>query len=336
MDINLFTAALRKEYLSSMQAVATPAPTDPFTLTVPSTARIERYPWMMPSPGFSRYMGRRRIAQLDQILYSVENAEYDASMGVPLRDIEDDILGGYKLRMSEMTQKAGKPWESRTVLTALANGADATKGICFDGSPFFNTTHNLGGYGAAPTNFTSGGGNKFAFTAAAADGGTYKFCVLIHDKSVAIKPLLFQMRKKPDFFTDAGTPESNKSRFAAYWLHGEGAAAYGYWNQAIQVTVTNMPTILELQSLMDGVEQAFRGFYLPIALDTDPKEYVHEQLTFSPENVSIVTCTQLSRLFSHILNEERIGISVAGSSAGFTNNIYYKGYGLVTTALLNS
>jgi len=88
MDITLFTAAMRGEFLKAMQAVAKPAPIDAFTTVVPSTARIENYAWMTPSPGISRYIGHRRYATLDQIRYTVPNLEFDGSISVALRDAD--------------------------------------------------------------------------------------------------------------------------------------------------------------------------------------------------------------------------------------------------------
>lgn len=334
MDINLFTAALRSEFLKSMQVVAKPAPIDKFTTTVPSTARIENYAWMTPSPGISRYLGRRRKAQLDQIKYTVENLEYDALLSVSLRDVEDDQIGGYKLRMSELSQKAGKPHESRTVLQALANGST---GVCFDGSTFFNDTHNLGGYASAVPSGFGGGANELTYDSAnTSDATTNVFIVLIHGEEQMLKPMIYQKRKPFELKTDAGTPSSEKARFADYWIHGESAASYGYWWNAVKVTITDTPSLLDIFTCIDGVRRTFRKFTLPTALPTDPVEYVHEQTEFNANTATIVTCTALEQLFNHALNEDRVGVSVAGSTAGITSNIYYKGFNLVTSALLDT
>ncbi len=334
MEINLFTAALRGEFIKAMQAVQRPAPYEPFTTIIPSTARIENYPWMTPGPGPSRYMGRRRKAQVDQIKYSVENVEYDATLSVPLRDIEDDQIGGYKMRMNEMTVKSGKPFESKLVLTALANGSSGT---CFDGSNYFATTHNLGGYPAtAPSSAFGGSGNALTMTATgSSDAVVHRFILMVHDDQTPLKPLILQKRKSPEFRTDAGSPASFKAKEADYWIDFELAAAYGYWWNSVQVVITNTPSLTEVFSIIDACRQQIRQFSLPRALPTDPIEYAHEQTQFSPATATIACSVGLEQLLNHALNEDRVGVSVAGSTGGITSNIYYRGFNLVTSNLLN-
>ena len=329
MDINLFTAAMRTEFLRSSQAVAEPAPVDKIITTVPSTARIENYSWMTPAPGISRYVGRRRKAQLDAIKYTVENREYDGTLTVPIRDIEDDQVGGYKIRMADLTKKAGAPFRSQLVLSHLANGGTAT---CFDGSAFFATSHTIGSAGSAPYGF-GGGGNALTYDAASNDGVTHRLIMLYHGGD--LKPLMFQNRKPAQFNTDAGTPASIKAKEADYWIDLEAAAAFGYWWDAVRVTITDTPTLTELFAIIDGCRQCFRRFQLPKALDTDPNEYPHEQTQFGADNTTIVCSTGLEQLLNHALNEDRVGVSVAGSTGGITSNIYYKKFGLIATNRLD-
>jgi phage major head subunit gpT-like protein len=330
MDINLFTVAMRAEFLRSMQAVAEPAPFEALATIVPSTARIENYAWMAPAPGISRYVGHRRLAGIDQTKYSVENLEYDGAFSVPLRDIEDDQVGGYKLRMNDLVTKANKPFQARLLFSTLAAGGATT---CFDGSNFFGTTHKLGSTGAIPGGF-GGGGNALTFTGSGnADGNVYQFDLLVHNGP--LRPLMFQNRKPPNFMTDAGTPQSSKQKKADYWIDLEAAAAFGYWWDAINVQITNLPTLIDLFTCIDGARQMMRRFYLPRALPTDPLERVHEQLQFSNKVATIVSDTHLEQLFNHLLYEDRVGVSVAGSTAGITSNIYYNRFGLVVTGYLD-
>jgi phage major head subunit gpT-like protein len=330
MQIDIFTAAMRSEFLKTMLAAATPAPYENFTTEIPSSARIENYAWMTPSPGIQRYLNRRRLAQLDQVKYTVENLEYDGSFSVKTRDIEDDIVGGYKLRMNDLTVKAKKPFVSRLVLTALAAGGT---NICFDGSNFFGTTHTLGTAAAAPLSFT-GGGNDLAFTSSnSSDGIVHTFCMLIHNG--AVKPLVYQNRKPAKFMTDAGTPQSEKAKKADYWIDLEAAPAYGYWWDAIRVKITNTPSLLDIFTCIDACRMTFRRFKLPKALLTDPDERVHEQTELRPDTTTIVCSTGLEQLFNHALFEDRVGVSVAGSTAGITSNIYYRGMSLVVSGFLD-
>lgn len=332
VDINLFTALMRSEFLRSMQATAKPAPYEEFTQEIPSTARLENYAWMTPAPGISKYLGKRRAAQLDQTKYTIPNVEYDGTLSVPTRDIEDDQVGGYKIRMGQLAEKAKKPFKSRLVLQNLADGKTNP---CFDGSAFFASTHNVGSAGTAPAGFT-GGGNLLAFTSAnSADAVVHRFAILVNKGSEGLPPLLYQNRKEAQLETDAGTPQSKKAKKADYWIDLEAAAGYGYWWDAILCEITNTPSLIDLFACIDACRRMFRTFQLPKALPTDPVERVHEQTQFNAENATIVTSTGLEQLFGHALNEDRVGVSVAGSTAGITSNIYYKSFGLVTTGYLD-
>jgi phage major head subunit gpT-like protein len=321
LDVNLFTAAMRTEFLRSMQAVAEPYDFEDFTEVVPSTARIENYAWMTPGPGLSRYVGHRRAAGLDQIRYSVENLEYDKTLSVPRRDVEDDQIGGYTRRVGQLAEEAGKPFQARLMMETLAKGNTL---LCFDGTNFFANVHNLGGYHAVPGGF-GGGGNNLTFTStSSADGVIHKFAFMVtKNPASGLKPMLYQNRKPAKLFTDAGTPAADKAKKYDYWVDLEAAAAFGYWWDAILVTITNTPSLLDLMVCLDAARQMIRRFTLPRALPTDPLQYVHGQIKFKG-NTIIVAGSTLEALFVHLLNEDRVGVSVAGSTAGITSNIYYQ------------
>lgn len=330
-DINILTAAMKVQFLNSMQAVGKPAPIDGIVTEVPSTARIENYAWMTPAPGISRYKGYRRLASMSSIKYTVENLEYDGSFTVPLRDVEDDQIGGYKRRMKDLVEKSKAPFRTRLLLQFLNNGAS---NVCFDGSNFFAATHNLGGY---PTSVAvlSGGGNLYTVSAAASsDGTTHNVYLLVRNEMLC--PLIYQNRKPPKFGTDAGTPQSEKAKKADYWLDLEAAAAHGYWWDAVKLTITGTPTILELITYLDKLHQVMSQFSLPISLATDPTEYVHEQLEWSPATVTVATSIGLQQLMNRVLNEAYYGISVAGSTSGINPvSIYYKKFTHIASNYLN-
>lgn len=331
MDINLFTTTMRSEFLKGMQAVPEREPPwKRFTLVLPSTARTENYAWMTPSPGISRYLGHRRYANLDQIKYSVPNLEFDGSISVSLRDVEDDQIGGYPIRFKELGQKANA-FPGRWALTTLAAGASTT---CFDGSNFFNSTHNWGaGNSTLPSPF-GGGLNNLTYTSAnSADGATYKVAFLLHYG--AVKPLGYQVRKAPRLGTSAGESRSTEAKQVNYWCDLEGAAFFGYWWDAVLVTITNTPSLQDIFTIIDQAAKQFWSFQLPAALPTDPALYVHQDVEFSPEVGTVVCSTGLGMLFTHALNEDRVGVSVAGSTSGITSNIYRGKWGLVVSGYMN-
>jgi phage major head subunit gpT-like protein len=331
MDINIFTTMMRAEFLKAMQA--TPAkqpPWEKFTQIVPSTARIENYAWMTPAPGISRYLGHRRYAQLDQIKYTVENLEFDGSLTVALRDVWDDQIGGYKYRFQDLGEKA-KIFPGRHVLQTLALGGSTT---CFDGTNFFANTHTMGGYASSVPAGFGGGANNLTFTSAnSADAATYKMVFLLNYGP--LKPLLYQNRRGPDLANTAGTPQALEAKRANYWVDLEGAAAFGYWWDSILITITNTPSLADMFTCIDAAMKQFLTFTLPGALPTDPSLYVHQDLQFTPDVGTIVCSTGLWALLRHALMEDRVGVSVAGSTAGITSNIFYNLFGLVASGYLN-
>jgi phage major head subunit gpT-like protein len=270
---------------------------------------------------------------MSPIKYSVENLEYDGAFSVSLRDVEDDQVGGYKLRMRDLVEKSKSPFKNRLILQTLAAGKTTT---CFDGSYFFATSHNIGGY-AATIPGTSGntGGNLLGFTAtASSDALTHRFVMMV--KTGMLNPVIYQNRKAPKFMTDAGTPHSSKAKKADYWIDLEAAAAFGYWWDAVMVEVTNTPSVLELIAAVDCARQALRRFELPKSLTTDPTEYPHEQLVINPKNVHVVCSVGLETLFDRVTTQHLLGVNQAGSSSGLNpNNAYVGKFGYTVSNYLN-
>jgi phage major head subunit gpT-like protein len=323
---------MRTEFLNAMQAIPDKEPAwQKFSEVIPSTARIENYAWMTPAPGISRYQGHRRFAQLDQIKYTVENVEFDGSISVANRDVEDDQIGGYKKRFQDLGQKA-----------RIFPGIQIQKGIvggkttpCFDGTNFFASAHTFGTGSAAPTGF-GGGLNFLTFTSSnTSDAIVHRFCIVLNNGSLGLKPFLWQNRKGPELDTDAGTPANRKAKRTDYWVDLEGANGYGYWWDALLVEITNTPSLLDIFTCIDAAIKQFYTFQLPIALPTDPVLYVHTDLEFEPNVATIICSTGLYPLLRHALKEDRVGVSVAGSTAGITSNIYYNLFGLMASGYMN-
>lgn len=332
-DINLLTGVLRAEFLNSLPNVAKPAPFSNITTVINSTVRMENYGYMTPTPGLAPYKGYRRLGTISSKTYSILNIPYDASFVVPLRDLKDDQVGGYKRRMGDLMKKAGTPFQSRLALQKLAAGKTTT---CFDDSYFFATTHNMGGYATnIPGTTTNTGGNLLNInTAAIADGLTHRMVVCV--KNDFLNPIVYQVRDNPKFMTDAGTPQSELADKAIYAVQLEAAAGYGYWWDAVMVEFAGTPTFTETLTGLDVAKQALRRFTYPISQATDPVEYPHEQTEWNPETITVVNSVGIENQLTKVLGENSYGISPAGSTAGFqTNNIYYKKFTQITTNALN-
>lgn len=309
--VNLFTAAMQSKFINAFEATAEVAPIEKALETLPSTARIENYAWLSPTPAIAQYKGHRRFGNIGGVNYRVENLEYDASFEVLMRDIEDDQVGGYMKKPAELAEKA-KKFPNRLALSAIANN-----GTCFDGTAFFADTHTIGS-----------GDNNLSKDCASNDGVTHYLYALVVNK--AIKPLVYQDRKPPRMETDADTKEALKTKVARYWVDMEGAIAYGHWWDAVKVTITDTPTVTEVQSIFADIETALRGFTLPKNLTADSSEYPNEQLEFNANNVLFCCSTKIANLVRTVLQSD----TIVNSSAAVTN--IYKGFGsLCVSALLN-
>lgn len=331
--IDILSAAMKVQFLNSMAVVAKPAPIEGICTEINSTSRFENFAWMTPAPGISRYKGYRRYAKLSSIKYTLENVEYDGALTVPLRDFQDDQIGGYKRRMGDLVEKSKAPFRTRVLLQFLANGATNP---CYDTSNFFDTAtnHKIGGSPASITGLTGSGNNYTVNAAASADATQHRVIILI--KNSLLCPLLFLNRKAPKLVTDAGTPQSELAKRANWALDLECTPGHGYWQDAIQLIITGTPTVLELITYINALRNAISRFTLPVSLATDPLEYVHEQLDWTPDNIMVLTSNDLFTLMNQVLNETYFGISQAGSSSGITpNNIYFKKFTLIHSNYLN-
>lgn len=332
MQIDIFTAMMRREFLASTEAIAKPLPCESFTTVVPSTARIENYAWMTPTPGIARYVGHRRYGLIDQIKYQVVNEEFEGSLQVNNRDIEDDQVGGYKIRMRDLSEKA-KVFMQRLVPQVASLGKST---LCFDGTNFFAGTHNLGNYNTTTFagGWTSTTGNYLQYTSSnSGDGVVHRFIMFITNG--ALKPMLFQNRKSAALGTNSGSPQALEAKKTNYWIDLECQAAFGYWWDAILVECTNTPSLADIFIMLDGAVRQARSFSLPVSLPVDPIEYVHEQLVFNSEVCTVLCSTGIERLLWHALYEDRVGASVVATNAGITWNIYRGLAALLTTAYLN-
>jgi phage major head subunit gpT-like protein len=334
LELNLFTSTVNQLFLKGLQAVpAQELPISDFTEWNTSKSRFENYDWLTPPPNIAEFTGQRRYGQISSIPYRIENREFDASLLVPLRDIQDDQIGGWPMRFEQLGTLAAR-FPERWVYQTLANGNSQQ---CFDGSNYFSTTHNQGGGGLAtlPPNW-SGGGNLLTYTSSnSSDGATGKAIFLIKNPgSGPIKPIIYQQRQPFTLITDSGDTQSRIEKKVRYVIDGEAASLYGYWWDAIMVNFVNTPSVTDIQFVLDVVMQQFMSFTLPRSLPSDPNLYVHQGLDWSGQIGTVVSGTLTAALLAHVLNDTRLGVSVAGATSGIANNIYKNRFKLLTSAYI--
>lgn len=195
---------------------------EPITMIVPSTTASNTYGWLGQMPKVREWLGDRVINNLKEHGYAVANKDFEVTIGVKRTDIEDDNIGIYTPITEEMGMSMGEhPGE--LVYTLLAAGFTE---VCYDGQYFFDTDH--------PVNDKhDGSGTDTTVSNIQAGTGTNAPWFLV-DGSRAIKPLIYQDRKKPVFTSmtkldDEVVFTSNEFRFGA---DSRGNVGFGLWQQA--------------------------------------------------------------------------------------------------------
>lgn len=232
----------------------------------------------------------------------VENLEYGAAEAINLRDIEDDQTGGYGTRMQMMAQDVAD-FPGRESMKLLRDN-----GVCFDGTNFFADSHTIGT-----------GDNNLTYDAASNDGATHTVVSLL--KTPGLKPIIWQDRKDKGLKDNGNTPQSEEEKQVKFWYDFEGAAAFGFWWTGVKTTITDTPTVLELQSVLKNIELAFRGFKLDKADAGDDEWWPNEQLVFSTDTIVHIVNPSLENLLRTVLTVENI----QGSGGAITN--IYRGHG---------
>ncbi|CAM3932734.1 MULTISPECIES: Mu-like prophage major head subunit gpT family protein [Pseudoalteromonas] len=208
---------------------------------IKSTSASNTYGWLGKFPSLAKWVGDRNIQSMKAHAYTITNDDYESTVGVDRNDIEDDNLGVYSPIFKEMGSAAAiHPDEMCFEL--LAAGFTT---LCYDGQNFFDTDHpvapNADGTGAAVS------------TANMAEDVAYEgepWFVL--DTSKALKPIIFQERKKPQLL--AMTKVDDEAVFTSkqyrYGVDCRDAAGFGFW----QLAFANKRA-LTADNLWDSIEK---------------------------------------------------------------------------------
>lgn len=186
---------------------------------VPSSTGTEEYGWLGKFPKMREWLGDRVINGVAVHGYSIRNKSFEMTVGVPRPSIEDDQYGVFTPMMTEMGQSASEH-PDELVFGLLKNGH---ANPCYDGQNFFDTDHPVldeDGNEVSQSNLDDNGG-----------AGTRWFLL---DCSRALKPIIFQERKKPNFVSKTSETDDNVFDRAEY-VYGVDSrcnVGFGFWQQA--------------------------------------------------------------------------------------------------------
>jgi phage major head subunit gpT-like protein len=317
VDVTQFTALARAEFAAGMQSAydkPIPAACEMFTTTLPSKVKVETHTYMSALPRLEEFKAYTPFVRLANKEYTVTNKEYRTGLSVRKTDIDDDQTSGYLNAINKLPERAKKDVKHK-ILAHLAAG---TTNLCFDGTAMFAASHVFGS-----------GDNLDTFDGGANDGATHYIIALVTDNP-SVKPVLFQDREAiSNLQTTASTPQAELLKDYDYWCDGRFGLGYGYWWDAVHLTITDTPTVAECYTIIEQIINLFRTFTLPKGKDTNDTLYVHEG--WDPNSQNFVLCCNLK--LGAIL-KRAVSITQYVASTGNVDNVYKDAATIIPTSAL--
>ena len=186
---------------------------------VPSSTSAEEYGWLGSFPNMREWLGDRVVNGMATHGYTIRNRSFEMTVGVPRPAIEDDQYGIYSPMMSEMG-RAAAAHPDQLVFGLLKNGPST---LCYDGQYFFDTDHPViaaDGSTGTQANWDNNGGSGTAW--------------YLLDTSRALKPVIFQNRKAPNFVSKTGETDDNvfdRNEYV-YGVDSRCNVGFGFWQLA--------------------------------------------------------------------------------------------------------
>lgn len=181
-------------------------------MSTPSTGKSVDYKWLGEFPTMKEWVGDRVIKDLSAFDYAITNKSFESTIEVDRDDIDDDQIGVYTPMIQGLAQ-AAKSHPDTLVFALLAAGFSTP---CFDGQYFFDTDHPVGDGSVSNT----GGGSGAPW--------------FLMDLSRPIKPLILQIRKRPEFVAQDRPDDENvfmRKKFR-YGVDDRKNVGFGLWQLA--------------------------------------------------------------------------------------------------------
>lgn len=186
---------------------------------VPSSTGENEYGWLGQLPNMREWIGDREVHALALHGYSVKNKSFELTIGVDRDKIEDDNIGIY----TPMFQEMGRATEAHPDQLVFGLLKTAHETLCYDGQNFFDTDHPVIGADGAVASQSNVDENS--------GSGTPWYLL---DTSRALKPIIFQDRKKPEFVAKDRVEDDNvfdRKEFR-YGVDSRCNVGLGFWQMA--------------------------------------------------------------------------------------------------------
>ena len=107
---------------------------------IPSDKAQEHYAWLGALPGVNEFVDERKLADMTEYDYFIQNKKWESTISIDRAALEDDQYGQLAMRAKQMASTANQHLDLIT-FGLLATGFSQK---CFDNTPFFGT-HVQGG-----------------------------------------------------------------------------------------------------------------------------------------------------------------------------------------------
>ncbi|MBI1246156.1 MAG: hypothetical protein GC202_14235 [Alphaproteobacteria bacterium] len=186
--------------------------------TVPSSTKENKYGWLGKFPQMREWIGPRVVHAMAEHDYAIKNKTFELTIGVDRDDINDDNLGVYAPMFTEMGQSAAVQPDT-LVFNLLKTGFTTD---CYDGQYFFDTDHPVIDADGETIN-----------SVANTDGGSGTPWFLLCTNR-ALKPIIFQERKAPEFVAKDRVTDDNvfENKEFRYGVDARRNVGFGFWQMA--------------------------------------------------------------------------------------------------------
>ncbi len=224
MELNLanlaiLTTGVQTVYQTAFNDYAPKVIWDKLATDTKSTTKQEIYPWLGQSTSFREWLGDRVAQNLAVHSYTIPNKTFENTVAIDRDAIEDDSYGIY----NPMFQQLGKDAAEHPDILLFDLLKIAGTSPCFDGQPFFSTTHpGVDANGNATTYSNDMGGTGPTW---------YLMCT-----NQVLKPMILQKRRPYAFTSLVNLQDLNvfKQKEYLFGVDGRSNVGFGLWQTAVR------------------------------------------------------------------------------------------------------
>lgn len=110
---------------------------DDLAMRIDSDDGSESYGWLGNVPGLHEFVGGRRVDELKEYSFRIDNKDYESSIRVQRKDMRRDKMGMIERRVDQFGERV-LSHPAKLLSTLIINGESA---VCYDGQYFFDTDH---------------------------------------------------------------------------------------------------------------------------------------------------------------------------------------------------